>query len=228
MCGRYSLSKKLGKVVESLQCSWPETFIPRYNLAPTQFGLVATIQQKPAITPMRWGLVPSWARDISIGQKLINARAETLAEKASFRASVKYRRCLVFADGFYEWRKLPRGRQPVRIRLKSDEVFAFAGLWEHWQSPEGTELETYTIITTEANSLISSLHHRMPVILPENHWFEWLDPTNQSPDLSRFLRQYDPSQMEVYDVSPSLNNVGFDSPSCLDRYRELRTAEFKF
>lgn len=222
------MSKKFGKIVSNLPLAWPEGFVPRYNLAPAQFGLVATIEQKPEIKPKRWGLIPGWAKDISIGQKLINARAETLPEKASFRAALKYRRCLVFSDGFYEWRKLPRRKQPVRIRLKSDEVFAFAGLWEHWQSPEGTELETYTIITTSANELIRPLHERMPVILPENLWEEWLDPKAESVNSARFFRSYPAGEMEFYDVTPALNNVNFDSASCLDPFREMRNGEFTF
>jgi putative SOS response-associated peptidase YedK len=228
VCGRYSLSKKFGKVVANQQFGWPEGFVPRYNLAPTQFGLVVAGEQKPDVKPMRWGLIPSWAKDISIGQKLINARAETLQSKPSFRAALKYRRCLVLCDGFYEWRKLPQRRQPVRIRLKSDEVFAFAGLWEHWQSPEGTELETYTIITTTANELIQPLHERMPVILSEDKWEEWLDRKNESLSTDKFFRSHPAEEMEFYDVSPALNSVSFDSPECIERWRELRNAEFGF
>lgn len=228
MCGRYSITKKFGKVVASIPCPWPDKFQPRYNLAPTQFGLVVTNEQKPAIKPMRWGLIPGWAKDISIGQKLINARSETLLQKPSFRAALKYRRCLVLSDGFYEWRKSSTRKQPVRIRLKSDELFAFAGLWEHWQSPEGTELETYTIVTTSANELIRPLHERMPVILPESAWSEWLDPAANPTSLISCLQAYPAARMEYYDVSPQLNNVSFDAPACIEPWRELRTGELAF
>jgi len=165
---------------------------------------------------LRWGLVPSWAKDPSIGVRMINARAETIAEKPSFRSAFKHRRCLIPTDGYYEWAKAGKKKQPYFIRMKDRQPFAMAGLWESWKSPEGETIETFTIITCEANSMMKPFHHRMPVILDEELWGEWLDPENNDVDrLKGYLVPYDSSKMEAFPVSPLVNNPRNDSPQCV-------------
>ena len=169
------------------------------------------------LVQMRWGLIPSWAKDPSIGNRMINARVETLAEKPAFRAALKKRRCIIPADGFYEWQKLGKVKQPVRIVLKSREPFGFAGLWEHWTSPEGEEELSCTIVTTEANELLKTVHERMPVILTRDAEALWLDPKTQDPEnLLPLLRQYPADEMEFYRVSREVNSPAIDRPSNIE------------
>jgi putative SOS response-associated peptidase YedK len=166
---------------------------------------------------MLWGLIPSWAKDPGIGDRMINARVETLAEKPAFRAALKKRRCIIPADGFYEWQKLGKVKQPVRIVLKSREPFGFAGLWEHWRSPEGEEVLSCTIITTEANDLLKTVHDRMPVILTRDAEAAWLDPKTQDPEkLLRLLKQYPPEELEFYPVSREVNSPAVDKASNIE------------
>jgi putative SOS response-associated peptidase YedK len=165
---------------------------------------------------MRWGLIPSWAKDPSIGNRMINARAETIAEKPAFRAALKKRRCLIPADGFFEWQKLGNVKQPVRIVLKSRQPFGFAGLWEQWVAPDGEGILSCTIITTEANELLKPIHDRMPVILMQDVEAVWLDPKIQETEkLLPLLRQYPPEQMEFYPVSREVNSPAHDTPDCI-------------
>ena len=169
---------------------------------------------------MRWGLIPSWAKDPAIGNRMINARVETLAEKPAFRAALKKRRCIIPADGFYEWQKLGKVKQPVRIILKSREPFGFAGLWEHWQSPEGEEVLSCTIITTEANTLLKAVHERMPAILTRDDEPAWLNPNAQDPEkLLSLLKQYPPDQMDFYPVSRDVNSPAVDKASNIEPLR---------
>jgi putative SOS response-associated peptidase YedK len=164
---------------------------------------------------MRWGLVPSWAKDPAIGNQMINARAETLTTKPAFRVAVRKRRCIIPADGFYEWQKQGSYKQPVRIVLRSREPFGFAGLWEHWQPPEGEELLTCTIITTEANVLLKVVHDRMPVILPKEKESLWLDPNAPLTDVLALLKSYDPREMEYYPVDRAVNSPKHNDPDCI-------------
>ena len=162
-----------------------------------------------------WGLIPSWAKDPKIGNRLINARSETLGEKPSFRTAYKRRRCLILADGFYEWQKQPgqTAKAPHYIVLKSGYPFAFAGLWEQWFSPDGSEIKSATIITTEPNELIAQLHNRMPVILPTQAYDRWLDCFDRSPaELRDLLVPYPPEEMTFYPVSTQVNNPSNDLP----------------
>jgi putative SOS response-associated peptidase YedK len=166
---------------------------------------------------MLWGLIPSWAKDPGIGNRMINARVETLAEKPAFRAALKKRRCIIPADGFYEWQKLGKVKQPVRIVLKSREPFGFAGLWEHWRSPKGEEVLSCTIITTEANELLKAVHERMPVILTRDAEAAWLDPKTQEPEkLLPLLKQYPLEEMEFYPVSREVNSPAVDKASNIE------------
>jgi putative SOS response-associated peptidase YedK len=222
MCGRYTLATDLKKVADRFGAPMPgdewATSVPlRYNIAPTQSVIVVGDDGKRYMKQMRWGLIPSWAKDPSVGNRMINARAETLAEKPAFRAALKKRRCLIPADGFFEWQKLGKVKQPVRIVLKSREPFGFAGLWEHWTSPEGEEVLSCTIITTEANDLLKSVHDRMPVILTPEAEAVWLDPKIQDPERLLLLpRQYPSDEMEFYPVSGDVNSPGVDKPSNIE------------
>ena len=163
---------------------------------------------------MQWGLVPSWARDPSIGNRMINARAETLAEKPSFKRLIGKRRCLVLADGFYEWRKEGKGKVPMRFVLRGGELFSFAGLWDSWEKPDGVELQSFTIITTQANDLLKPIHERMPVILGKEGEERWLD---QDPkEVHELLVPYPVEMMEFYDVSKLVNSPINDLPQCIE------------
>ena len=216
MCGRFTLSADLKSLLKKFGLSDLDFEVkPRWNIAPSQ--AVPVIAVPGRLELMRWGLVPSWAKDASIGHKLINARAETLAEKPAFRAAFKSRRCLVPADGFYEWRPAGKLKVPVRVRLKGGDLFAFAGLWETWRSPEDGEVRTFTIVTTEANGLLKPVHDRMPVILKPEDEGRWLDTEEKEPArLTALLKPYPSDRMEFYDVSPAVNSPKNDVPQCAE------------
>ena len=189
---------------------------PSYNVAPSQQVAVVMTDEKKRLVSMKWGLVPAWSNDPSIGNRLINARAETLADKPSFREAFTRQRCLVIADGFYEWQKRGRTSQPYFIHLKTDRPFGFAGLYDMWTSPEGELITTCTIITTEPNEVMKTLHDRMPVILAKQVEDAWLDPYN--PDhasLAQMLRPYPAAEMQLHTVSPLVNSPANDSPECM-------------
>jgi putative SOS response-associated peptidase YedK len=187
--------------------------LPRYNVAPTQTVVTVTSDGARQIEQMRWGLIPKWAKDASIGAKMINARAETLSEKPAFREAFKRRRCLIPADGFYEWQTLGKRKQAWHVKLQSGEPFAFAGLWEQWTAPEGEPVRTCTIVTTTPNELMSQFHHRMPVILHPADEATWLDQALADPErLLPLLGQYPAALMEAYPVSDLVNRVANDGP----------------
>jgi putative SOS response-associated peptidase YedK len=219
MCGRFSMAVPLPALLSRFPVGRaPSSLVPRYNIAPSQKAPIILNDGGPAIEELRWGLIPSWAKDPAIGNKLINARAETLQEKASFKRPFQSRRCLVPADGFYEWRftRTTKGKIPMRIRLKSREPFAMAGLWERWKNAEGLELRTFTIITTEANDALKSIHERMPVILKRKDEEQWLDPKTQAMRLTALLAPYPGEEMEAYEVSKLINNASVDTPDCIE------------
>lgn len=217
MCGRFSITveedvlKKRFNIIIPLQ----ETFFPRFNVAPTQNLPVITNQNQHEIQLFRWGLIPFWAKDSKIGSKLINARTETLAEKPSFKHALKERRCLVLADGFYEWKKVGKTKIPMRITLKNEEPFAFAGLWENWKNPSGEFVRSFTIITTEANELMSGIHNRMPAILPRANEKDWIDNTISLERLYSLLRPFQSDEMKAFQVSTSVNSTANDNPSVI-------------
>jgi putative SOS response-associated peptidase YedK len=219
MCGRFTLFVDPKDLMEAFPgFAVPLEWTPRYNIAPSQPIAVIPNNHQNQIEFYRWGLIPSWAKDPTIGNRMINARAETVAEKPSFRAAYRRRRCLVLADGFYEWRKEPgrRAKTPMYIRLKSGRPFAFAGLWEAWRAPDDQTVLSCNIITTAPNSLVAEIHNRMPVILEPDAYGLWLDPAEQSPDrLDVWLRPYPASQMTAYPVSRLVNNPSNDSPDCI-------------
>lgn len=213
MCGRYSITTNPAQLALRFDATnTPAALAPRYNAAPTQH-LPAILNEAPSrIELLRWGLVPSWAKDPKIGARLINARVETAAQKPSFRQAWRQRRCLVLTDGFYEWQRAPQGKVPTRVTLKSGEPFAFAGLWEMWQDTEGVPLRTFTILTTTPNELMAPIHNRMPVILHPEHERLWLDGTAPSTGWGDVLRPYPAEQMLAYPVSPRVNSPRHDEP----------------
>jgi putative SOS response-associated peptidase YedK len=214
MCGRFLLMTSGRDIAEHFDLADTPELFPRYNIAPTQPVLAvraAGAGREGAL--LRWGLVPSWARDTK--QAPINARAETAADKPTFRHAMRKRRCLIPADGFYEWLALEGRKQPYCFRQVDGRPFAFAGLWERWEGPEGP-VESCAILTTEANELVRPVHDRMPVILPERHWATWLDAGLQGAgELVPLLRPYPADAMRAYPVGPLVNNPRNDGPECL-------------
>ena len=216
MCGRFTLTVDPAESEEAFSdYAFPAHFAPQYNIAPTQPILAIPNDGKNKADFFLWGLIPSWAKDASIANKLINARGETVAEKPSFRGGFKYKRCLILADGFYEWKKLEGGRAklPHYIYMKDHKPFAFAGLWDEWNSPHGSPLRTCTIITTAPNELMAGLHNRMPVILQQSDYADWLDPSPRTPDgLLHLVRPYPADKMSAHSVSSLVNNPANDRP----------------
>ncbi len=197
---------------------FPEPFQPRYNIAPLQPVLAIPNDGKNAATFFLWGLIPSWAKDPAIGSRLINARGETLAEKPAFRGAYKYKRCVIPADGFYEWKAQTgtKAKIPQYIRLKTRRPFALAGLWDEWHGADGTAIRTCTIVTTEPNSLMSTIHNRMPVILKREDVADWLDPAPRAAEsLKRLLQPYPAELMESYPVSALVNSPANDRVECI-------------
>ena len=219
MCGRFTLAadpSELGDEFEGVQ--FPQNIAPRYNIAPSQPVLAIRNDGRQQADFLIWGLVPSWAKDASMGSRMINARGETLAEKPAFRGAYKYKRCLIPADGFYEWKAEP-GRKiktPYVIRMKGGRPFAFAGLWDEWHAPDGSELHSCTIITTAPNDLMAPIHNRMPVILHRQDYGQWLDPAPRpAASLSAMLRPLAAGLLEAYPVSTLVNSPANDSPECI-------------
>ena len=212
MCGRYSLTADLGELAGRFEFDgdW-DAFDKRYNIAPTQEVLTVVGGQTRRAGFMRWGLIPFWAKNASIGSRMINARAETVAEKPAFRTALRRRRCLVLADGFYEWQKVGKNKRPMRIAMGAGEPFAFAGLWETWKDPEGTVIPSCTIITTTPNDLLKPIHNRMPVILSREVEDFWLDNSIDDPAaLTSVLTPYPDDAMEAFEVSSLVNSVAND------------------
>ena len=220
MCGRYSLISDLTALQLRFDFENPVSdYAPRFNIAPTQNVLTVRWEDGHNVAKhMRWGLIPSWAKDMSIGNRAINARAETLADRPMFRTALRRRRCLILADGFYEWAGSGKARQPMRILMTTGEPFAFAGLWETWTNPEGEMINSCTIITTTPNDVMRPIHDRMPVILPQEHEAAWLDHSiEDATTLSGFLTPYPPDIMETYPVSMLINSPANDTPDVIVR-----------
>lgn len=221
MCGRFSQTASPEVVAEQFGLDDAPLFLkPRYNIAPSQ--PVAVVRARPEsgkreCVLLRWGLIPSWAKDPAIGYKMINARAETASEKPAFRGPFRSRRCLILADGFYEWQQEGRRKQPFYIRLKDRRPFAFAGLWDRWE-PQGREaVESCTILTTSPNDVLKPIHERMPVIVDPQAYNLWLDPTvRQVEAIQPILQPYLADRMEAYPVSLLINNPRHDAPACLE------------
>ncbi len=220
MCGRYSILDDIDELCERFACPIPGfTVQPRYNAAPTQYlPIVVSGDTGNELRIMRWGLIPHWAKEAKIGSRLINARIETLAEKPAFRAALRYRRCLVPADGYYEWFPGEKGKVPHRVIGKDAKVFAFAGLWEKWSDPEGDEIQSFTIVTTEPVPNLAWLHNRMPLILPDHLEKTWLQGMQDfSPKtMVAFLHQMRPvDELQAFPVSTRVNSPRNDDPSVM-------------
>lgn len=219
MCGRFTLTADPELLAEAFPgVAPPVEFAPRYNIAPTQPVVVIPNDGQNQMHLFRWGLIPSWAKDISIGSRLINARGETIHEKPSFRTAYRRRRCLIVADGFYEWKKEADGKTktPWYIYLKNRQPFAFAGLWEVWHGPDGSVLPTATIITTTPNDFMASLHNRMPVILPPDTWADWLTPAEiRAPENLELLQPLPSDAMDAHPVSRAVNRPTNDGPDLI-------------
>ncbi len=213
MCARFSLASPDRIVARYPRFRSSRTWPPRYNVAPTQDVLAVRNDAGGEIAPLRWGLVPAWAPDPSIGPKLINARAETLAERPAFGDALRHRRCIVFADGFYEWSGAKKHRRPYRFVVDGGAPFAFAGLYERWGAGADA-IETCTIVTCDANALCASLHDRMPVILDDAGIERWLGGAAE--DAVATLVPFDASRMSSFPVTPAVNRVSFDDPRALE------------
>jgi putative SOS response-associated peptidase YedK len=249
MCGRYTI-RLLQPIIDMFGVSLPDDFPPRYNVAPTED--VPVVRAAPPQAPgdtgapvptvtdsapqvrldlLHWGLVPSWAEDPSVGNRMINARAETAAARPAFRDAMRRRRCLVPADGFYEWKKLadagalpgmkPKAgksvrKQPYLFRMKNDRPFAFAGLWDTWWH-DGEKLESFTILTTSPNELVAPVHDRMPVIVAPEDYARWLDPKRSATDVQDLLRPYPAAEMEAVPVGKHVNSPANDDQRCIEK-----------
>ncbi|MFW9953946.1 MAG: SOS response-associated peptidase [Candidatus Thorarchaeota archaeon] len=217
MCGRFSLLTNVKAIIERFGIGEPEVRPqPRYNIAPAQMISVVVNGANRRLTSMKWGLVPSWARDEKIGQKLINARAETILAKPPFRVAIKKRRCFILADGFFEWQRIGKLKRPMYIRLKSREPFAFAGIYEIWKTPENRLIHSCAIITTTPNDILQPIHNRMPVILSRDNEKQWLDISIEKADeIVEMLKPYPSSEMEAYEVSTFVNSPSNTGSECI-------------
>ncbi len=233
MCGRYRQSRKKQLVEEYFDSVSEEPdWSPRYNIAPTQPVLV--IRQHPTeprrvLSQVRWGLVPSWAKDLSGGSRMINARSETATTTPAFRDALKFRRCLIPADGFYEWQRIGKSKQPYCFEVNDGGLFAFAGIWERWKDPSGNAVETCSILTTTPNVVTSAVHDRMPVILDQDSYDVWLDPGMRDVTVvSDLLKPYDARLMRCYPVSTRINYVANDDEECSTPVDVPRTQNLLF
>ena len=222
MCGRFTLFASLKELTDRFGFdSFPVNLTPSYNIAPTQ--PVLTVRATPAGAKqvqagfMKWGLIPTWAKDASLGGRMINARSETASDKPSFRSAFRKRRCLILADGFYEWRKTGTGKQPVRVQMEDGRPFAFAGLWESWRNREGGEVHSCTILTMSANSFMKNIHDRMPLILQKNNESKWLDSSSTDPEeIKEMIQEFPNDYLESWDVSKLVNIPTNNNPECIE------------
>ncbi len=219
MCGRFTLLIPGEELAATFNLPQPPRMAPRYNIAPTQ--PVAAVRLHPGtgqreLTHLHWGLIPFWADDPGIGSRMINARSETVGEKPSFRAAYRYRRCLIPASGFYEWQKQNGHKQPYYVHHAEGDLLAFAGLWEHWQGDDGSEIESCTILTTQPNDMVRPIHNRMPVILEPADYGVWLqsDGSNQD-ELQHLLRPAPEEMLEAYPISTYVNRPQNEGPECI-------------
>jgi putative SOS response-associated peptidase YedK len=218
MCGRYRLSRRKQLVEEYFDSGGEDDWVPRYNIAPTQ--PVPIIRQNPKeprreVSLVRWGLIPSWAKDSSGAARMINARSETAATTPAFREAMTNRRCLIPADGFYEWKKTGKSKQPYCFEVDDGQLFAFAGLWDRWKDPSGQWIKSCSILTTTPNAVTSAVHDRMPVILDPDCYDLWLDPgMHDVRVVSDMLKPYDAQLMRSYAVSRRVNSAANDDEGC--------------
>ena len=221
MCGRFTLSFEAPEAQQELELGeMPPDWLPRYNIAPSQPVAVVAEVNTRRVEWMKWGLIPSWAKDPTIGSRMINARSETLSEKPSFRVAYARRRCLILANGFYEWQKIPgsgSSSTPYFFHLEDHRIFTFAGIWESWRTPEGEDLHTCSIITCTANAIVEPVHDRMPVIFDRQSCWNWL-AENRLPELQIMLAPYPAEKMGKYTVSRLVNDSRQDVKDCIIPY----------
>ena len=220
MCGRYTLKTEPVELAEHFQLVVLPELVARYNIAPTQAAPIVRAAEsggKRHMTSVQWGLIPSWAKDRSMGARMINARSETAATKPAFRGPMKYRRCVVPADGFYEWQKQGTGKQPYYIHLRDGGPFGLAGIWEHWEDADGSAIESCCILTTTPNELVQPIHDRMPVILRPADYEVWLDPAMQdAAAVQPLLRPCPDEMLTLYPVSRHVNSPRNDDERCIE------------
>jgi putative SOS response-associated peptidase YedK len=218
MCGRYSLAKSKIELEERFQAEMLEDFKPRYNVAPTQLMPVITTDSPKGFSHFYWGITPEFSKNKPVSQKFINARGETISEKASFKNAFQKRRCIIPADGFYEWKQLgKKSKSPYRFILEGEKLFSFAGIWEEYENEDGQIKHTFLIITTAANELVNDIHDRMPAILTPEKEKIWLNSYSEEKDLAECLSPYSTAQMMSYPVSPMVNHVANDNPALLKK-----------
>lgn len=218
MCGRFSLKSTMKAIEDEFSIAHTNIILePHYNIAPTQNIIVIVLDETKKLNTFQWGLIPAWVKDQATGNKtIINARSETILEKSSFKDGFKKRRCLILADGYYEWKKSTNEKVPMYIYLKSQRPFAFAGIWDTWKSPKGTVINSCAIITTKPNDLMASIHNRMPVILPKKDENIWLDISFQTEKyLLNLLKPYPSEEMSSHQVSKIVNSPQNDNPNCV-------------
>lgn len=220
MCGRYTLKTDAKQIQAELGLDEAPVLAARYNIAPTQG---APIMIEPGkLTIAQWGLIPHWAPDATIAGRLINARSDSLAEKPAFREAFKRRRCLVIADGFYEWQHTGKVSQPFYIHYASGKPFTLAGLWETWHAPNGLDITSFTIVTTAADTFMSRLHDRMPVFLSREHRAQWLAPTDDPSTLKALLEPGTPEPLDAFEIERHVNSVAVDDARCLEPAKQVQ------
>lgn len=219
MCGRFTLFEPDRVLAREFGVSGFETMKPRYNIAPSQPVAAVRLDRGGKgreLAMLRWGLIPSWTKDPGIGSRMINARAETVREKPAFRNAFRRRRCLIPSSGFFEWKKKERGKQPYYIRMRDGRPMAFGGLWDRWEGPDGNAVETCSILTTLANSVLVPIHDRMPVIMPADLYARWLDPSAPDDDsLASALVPFPPDEMIAFPVGTRVNSPAVDDEGCI-------------
>jgi putative SOS response-associated peptidase YedK len=216
MCGRYTITVPTEQLAEHFDATMPPDVSPRFNAAPTQHLPVLLNEGERQVQMVKWGLIPHWAKEASIASKMINARSETIADKPAYRSTFQKHRCLVLADGFYEWKKTDDGKIPIRFTLKSGAPFAFAGMWSNWKDPNGEWVKTFTIITGKPNDVVKDVHDRMPVMLLPEDEKVWLDNDAGEAIWQNLLRPYPPELMVAYPVSKRVNAVKNDDPALIE------------
>ena len=216
MCGRYSIGPEVASLAEKLKSALPSEFVPHYNAAPSQHLPVVSNQQPGRVAMYQWGMVPFWAKEGAGSKQLINARAETVNEKSTFKRAFRTHRCLVLASGYYEWKKVSKGKEPYRITLADASPFVFAGIWQEPNENSNNEVPEYCIITTQAPKAIADIHDRMPVILDPAAWDFWMSDTEDYEGLQDVLRPLADKQVQAYTVSKRVNNVQNDDETLIE------------